>query len=81
MIEYISPGRQEQSLKDGELWQMYRNVFGTAEGRVVLGDILRMCHFGVPLNTEEERYEYNVGVAIVRMSGIMSAVDSLIGLN
>jgi hypothetical protein len=61
--------------------QRYRNVFGTAEGRAVLGDILVMCHFGVPLNTEEERIEFNVGIAIARMSGTMSAIDGMLGIS
>jgi hypothetical protein len=30
------------------------------------------------LNSEVERIEYNVGVAIARMSGIMSEIDVLL---
>jgi hypothetical protein len=55
----------------------YRNVFGSPEGRVVLGDILAFCHFGRLVASDEERVEYNVGVAIARMSGIMSEIDVL----
>jgi hypothetical protein len=44
----------------------------------VLGDILVSNHFGVPLNNEVERIEYNVGIAIARMSGMMSEVDALL---
>lgn len=56
----------------------YRNVFGTAEGRVVLGDILAFCHFGRLVSNDEERVEYNVGVAIARMSGMMGEIDVLL---
>ena len=60
--------------------QRYRNVFGSLEGRRVLGDILVTCHFGVPINSEEARIEYNVGVYIARMSGAMEPIDSLLGI-
>ena len=67
--------------KHREMLKMYRNVFGTAEGLRVLGDILsNTCHFGVPLNNEVERVEYKVGVAIARMSGIMSVIDRQLGI-
>lgn len=58
----------------------YRNVFGSAEGLMVLGDILVRNHFGVPLNSEIERVEYNVAIEIARMSGIMSAIDKQLGI-
>jgi len=32
------------------------------------------------LNNEVERIEYNVAIAIARMSGTMSEVDALIGI-
>ena len=60
--------------------QRYRNVFGSEEGRRVLGDILVTCHFGVPINSEEERTEYNVGVYVARMCGAMEPIDSLLGI-
>lgn len=80
MIESQDPEflKLQQSQKD--MLQRYKNVFGTAEGRKVLGDILITCHFGVPLMTEEARHEYNIGVAIARMSGVMSQVDQLLGM-
>lgn len=80
MIESQDPEflKRQQSQKD--MLQRYKNVFGTAEGRKVLGDILITCHFGVPLMTEEARHEYNIGVAIARMSGVMSQVDQLLGM-
>jgi hypothetical protein len=58
-----------------DMEQRYRNVFGSDEGMVVLGDILARNHFGVPLNNEIERYEYNVAIEIARMSGMLSAID------
>jgi hypothetical protein len=61
-----------------EMEQLYRNVFGSPEGRVVLGDILRENHFGVPLNSDAQRIEYNVGVTIARMCGIMGEIDTLL---
>jgi hypothetical protein len=78
MIEY-APANKDSLILEA-MKQRYRNVFGTDEGVLVLGDILRMCHFGVPLNSEEERVEYNVGVAIARMCGIMGLVDNLVGI-
>ena len=71
-----SPLDQERRQRDME--QRYRNVFGSAEGRVVLGDILAFCHFGRLVGSETDRIEYNVGVAIARMSGIMSDIDVLL---
>lgn len=75
-----SPEKKAAAQRQQEMEQLYRNVFGSAEGRKVLGHILAANHFGVPLNNEVERIEYNVGVAIARMSGIMSEVDSLLGI-
>lgn len=76
MIEF-APEEHAAALRQREMQQCYRNVFGSAEGRMVLGDILVICHFGVPLNNEVERIEYNVGVAIARMSGMMAEIDGL----
>lgn len=70
----------EWERRNREMQQRYRNVFGSDEGRKVLGDILDLCHFAVPLNNETERIEHNVGVAIARMSGIFDAIDSHLGI-
>lgn len=75
-----SPEKKAAAQRQQEMEQLYRNVFGSAEGRKVLGDILMTNHFGVPLNNEVERIEYNVAIAIARMSGTMSEVDALIGI-
>lgn len=79
MIDF-SPGEDELSRRAQEMRQRYRNVFGTEEGRRVLGHILKQNHFGVPLNTEAERIEYNVGMEIARMCGVMNEIDTLVGI-
>ena len=77
MIEYPDQEMaKKRALAAREMEQSYRNVFSSPEGRKVLGDILVSNHFGVPLNSEVERIEYNVGVAIARMSGMMGEVDA-----
>ena len=77
MIDY-TPEEDARQIADKKMKQYYRSVFSSAEGRKVLGDILISNHFGVPLNNEVERIEYNVGIAIARMSGMMSEVDALL---
>jgi len=82
MIE--DPGQrqaEEQRRRDIEIEQLYGYVFlGSEQGRRVLGDILAFCHFGRRLNNDTERVEYNVGIAIAEMSGMMSEIDVLIGI-
>jgi len=78
MIDYTPEGTDDQKQRD--MLQRYRNVFGTPEGRLVLGDILQMCHFGWGITTEEARIEYNVGIAIARMAGIMGAIAAQFGI-
>ena len=77
MIDY-TPEEDARQIADKKMKQYYRSVFSSAEGRKVLGDILVSNHFGVPLNNEVERIEYNVGIAIARMSGMMSEVYALL---
>jgi hypothetical protein len=79
MIDY-TPEEDARQIADKKMKQYYRSVFSSTEGRKVLGDILVSNHFGVPLNNEVERIEYNVAIAIARMSGTMSEVDALIGI-
>lgn len=78
MMEYIAPSPDDR--KQREMEQRYRNVFGTIEGRLVLGDILQMCHFGWGIVSEEARIEYNVGIVIARMSGIFASIDKQLGI-
>ena len=79
MIDY-TPEEDARQIADKKMKQYYRSVFSSTEVRKVLGDILVSNHFGVPLNNEVERIEYNVAIAIARMSGTMSEVDALIGI-
>jgi hypothetical protein len=79
MIDY-TPEEDARQLAEKKRRQYYKSVFSSTEGRWVIGDILVSNHFGVPLNNEVERIEYNVGIAIARMSGMMSEVDALIGI-
>jgi hypothetical protein len=79
VIEY-DPEQDAAKAKARAMEQRYRNVFGTTEGRRVLGDILARNHYGVPLNSDAERIEYNVAVEIARLSGIMSQIDKLLGI-
>jgi hypothetical protein len=71
---------RSEAMRLEEIKQLYRNVFGSAEGRRVLGHILVENHFGVPLNNDVERIEYNVGVAIARLSGLMEEVDQILNV-
>lgn len=68
----------ELERRQREMEQLYRNVFSSPEGIKVLGDILAYCHFGRLVSNEVERIEYNVGVAIARMSGMMGEIDRLL---
>ena len=79
MIEY-TPEDNAFALREKKMLEYYRNVFSSAEGQKVLGDILRENHFGVPLNSDVERVEYNVAIVIARKSGIMSQIDALAGI-
>ena len=79
MIEYEGKEQADKiAAKVKEMEQLYRNVFSSAEGRKVLADILMACHFGETLNNDEERIQYNVGVAIAVRSGMMGEVDRLL---
>lgn len=60
----------------------YRNVFSSAEGRLVLGDILTLGHFGVPLETNNPAMvaEFNFAMIIARMSGAFDPFYTQIGI-
>ena len=75
MIDY-APEEDARQLADKEMRQYYRSVFSSTEGRKVLGDILVSNHFGVPLNNEVERIEYNVGLEIAQMCGSEEAAEA-----
>lgn len=59
-----------------EKQQMYRNVFGSPEGKMVLGDILTMGHFDVPLNADDpvRLGERSMAITIARMAGGFDAL-------
>lgn len=61
-----------------EMRQMYKNVFGSIEGRIVLGDILTLGHFGFPLNAEQPELlgEYSLAITIARMAGAFDTIYS-----
>ena len=65
-----------------EMQQRYRNVFSSPEGRVVLGDILTLGHFGETLNPTDPIAvaEYNAAVVIARMAGAFDALYKQLGM-
>ncbi len=52
-----------------EMQQRYRNVFGSEEGRIVLGDILTQAKFGYPLLDTEQMIRHNFAMEIARTAG------------
>lgn len=69
-------------MEQSEITQTYRNVFGTAEGLVVLGDILTQGHFGVTLDGEnrDQIAEYNFALMIATRAGVFDALYRQLGL-
>lgn len=65
-----------------EMQKHYKNVFSGEEGRVVLGDILTICHFGETLDPEDRVCvaEYNVGLTIARMAGVLNLIYTQVGI-
>jgi hypothetical protein len=65
-----------------EMMQRYRNVFGTDDGRLVLGDILTLCHIGETLDPKDpvQVSEYNVGLTILRMAGALDPFYFQLGI-
>lgn len=60
---------QEPRDEPREMQQRFKNVFGTIEGRIVLGEILTLGHFGETLNSSIDMAENNFAVTIARMAG------------
>jgi len=65
-----------------EMQQRYRNVFGTAEGHLVLGDIARLFHFfdavepgDVVMNTQR-----SCALVILQMAGAFNPLYTQLGL-
>jgi hypothetical protein len=60
----------------------YKNVFSTPEGRIVLGDILTIGHFGETLNPTDPIVvaEYNAAITIARMAGSLDSLYRDLGM-
>jgi hypothetical protein len=67
----------ERQRRLNETCQRYRNVFGTEEGRLVLGDILTCNHFGVTLDPDNpvQVAEYNVALTILFKTGFLEVLS------
>jgi hypothetical protein len=65
-----------------EMQTRYRNVFGTAEGRIVLGDILTLGHFGEPILPTDSAAvsENNAAILIARMAGAFDLLYDQLGM-
>lgn len=65
-----------------EMQQRYHNVFATSEGRLVLGDIMQMGHFGDNLNPNDPVTvaEHNFATVIARMAGLYDQLYAQLGL-
>ena len=72
----------DEKLELEAMCRRYRNVFGSPEGRAVLGDILTTTHFGETLNPENpvQVAEYNVGLAIAFKAGVFSLIYPQLGI-
>jgi hypothetical protein len=69
-------------MQPGEIDQTYRNMFGSAEGMLVLGDILTHGHFGLTLDGEnrDQIAEYNFALMIATRAGVFDALYRQLGL-
>lgn len=62
--------------------QRYKNVFGTAEGKTVLGDIVELGHVFDTIHPEDVAAiaERNLALTILRMSGTLDVLYRQLGL-
>ena len=76
----MPPLDPNQKAKD--MQQFYRNVFSTPEGRIVLGDILALGHFGEPLDPTNPIVvaENNVAIIIARQAGAFDVLWQQFGM-
>lgn len=74
----LSP--EQQKAKD--MMQRYRNVFGTPEGKIVLGDILSVAGFGGKPNPNDPAQVswYNFAVEIARLAGAFDQIFQQLGM-
>ena len=65
-----------------EMQQRYHNVFGSAEGRIVLGDIATVGHVFDSINPRDPVLvaERNFALVILRMAGALDLVYSQLGI-
>ncbi len=65
-----------------EMQQRYKNVFGSAEGRSVLGDIVNLGHVFDTIHPEDAAgmAERNLALTILRMSGSLDVLYRQLGL-
>ena len=65
-----------------EMLQRYRNVFGSSEGRIVLGDIMSMGHYFETINPNDPimAAEHNMAEVIARMAGLFNPLYAQLGL-
>lgn len=79
----------DQETKEVPIQDKYRALFSTGLGMEVLDDILRICHFGEILNTENSAMvaRYNVGLVILtkclgsgNRDAVRDFISSMLGL-
>jgi hypothetical protein len=65
-----------------EMQQCYRNVFGTAEGLRVIGDILTLGHFGETIDPNDpvKVAEYNFAIVIARSACVLDQLFVQLGM-
>lgn len=65
-----------------EMHQRYRNVFGTAEGRLVLGDILSVAGFGEKIDPNDPAKVswYNCAIETARLAGAFDQLYQDLGM-
>jgi hypothetical protein len=68
-------------MQPSEISQDYRNVFSSAEGMLVLGDILTHGHYGETLDGEnrDQIAEYNFALMIATRAGVFDTLYRQLG--
>jgi hypothetical protein len=65
-----------------EMNRRYKNVFSSAEGKRVLGDILTKGHYGVTLDADNPHQigEYNLALVIALRAGVLDPLYRELGM-
>jgi hypothetical protein len=65
-----------------DIQSYYRNVFGSGEGRIVLGDILTLGHFADVIDPHDpvQVAEYNFAVTIARTARALDVLYNQLGM-